>query len=467
MTNQYLELETLRNLVKGNHSRGAVKDALPFLSKKIHYNRDSWQQMIGELVLLFTNLQTKNIPEPEFEMNYSDLSVFIGNQIKCEPEDAREDLYKFIDEYLFSNHEINLIHPFLFNFIVNKKGKESKNIESKFARYVFEALIEDSSSFKSFFSSEETDDILSRTVIKSLNKITTEKKVNSKPEYTALRPDLTPLIEADLKYLVIKTRFAEDYFPLLVNYYLFFVLCQIVYRFNQTSQKQGLDKETIPFYYTIESESLRSSRNAANGLFSYKAIKEQVKTLFIHSHAQAQLSHNLFNPVKDDGTRDFLTYSMIYDMLDENGISEDEFKQSVDEWIKVYCEEKNMNCPPRSDTLETSFDTLAECLGKKMSPSVVQRYADNLETFAKDSFLKSRGRLGYVFNLSHDLIIALTIVIVKDQRLPLKSYYTELEKRGIQLDYPSKVELVSLLEAHNLLDKKSDSGDAQYVKPIQ
>lgn len=102
-----------------------------------------------------------------------------------------------------------------------------------------------------------------------------------------------------------------------------------------------------------------------------------------------------------------------------------------------------------------------------MNSTAIKKFGKNIENLGKGYFLKSRGSLGYVFNLSHDLLMALITVSVKDDRLPLKSLYSELEKRGIALDFSSKRELVNILETHNLLDKKSDSGDAQYVKPIQ
>ena len=40
------------------------------------------------------------------------------------------------------------------------------------------------------------------------------------------------------------------------------------------------------------------------------------------------------------------------------------------------------------------------------------------------------------------------------------------ERRGLFFDRYSKEEIVNLLNTWNLIDKKSDSGDAQYVKQI-
>ncbi len=48
----------------------------------------------------------------------------------------------------------------------------------------------------------------------------------------------------------------------------------------------------------------------------------------------------------------------------------------------------------------------------------------------------------------------------------IRDVFVEFEKRGVFLDRYSKEEIVELYERMNILDKKSDSGEAKYVKPI-
>ena len=51
-------------------------------------------------------------------------------------------------------------------------------------------------------------------------------------------------------------------------------------------------------------------------------------------------------------------------------------------------------------------------------------------------------------------------------KLRLHEFWEELRERGVDFDHQSKVLIVELLEKLNLLEKKSDSGDAQYVRAI-
>ena len=50
--------------------------------------------------------------------------------------------------------------------------------------------------------------------------------------------------------------------------------------------------------------------------------------------------------------------------------------------------------------------------------------------------------------------------------MSLNEVFHQFELRGVFLDQPSKDEVVKFYTKLNLIDKKSDSGDAQYVKRI-
>lgn len=64
------------------------------------------------------------------------------------------------------------------------------------------------------------------------------------------------------------------------------------------------------------------------------------------------------------------------------------------------------------------------------------------------------------------MLILLTAIVVKDEKMIIKELFHQFEKRGVFLDRYSKEEILRLYEKMNILDKKSDSGEAKYVKPI-
>ena len=97
---------------------------------------------------------------------------------------------------------------------------------------------------------------------------------------------------------------------------------------------------------------------------------------------------------------------------------------------------------------------------------MADKYGKNFEDLASDHFVKSRGSIGNVLNVKHEFLLLITAVSVKDKRIPLNELFNEFEKRGIALDRYSKKEVMTVFDNLNIIDKKSDSGDAQYVKPI-
>lgn len=93
-------------------------------------------------------------------------------------------------------------------------------------------------------------------------------------------------------------------------------------------------------------------------------------------------------------------------------------------------------------------------------------YAQKFEVYCR-KYLKRRGRSGMMLNISEETLIFLTKICIKDQeKMRLNDVFAEFEARGVFLDTHSKSEVMRYYEKLNLIEKKSDSGDAQYVKRI-
>ena len=99
--------------------------------------------------------------------------------------------------------------------------------------------------------------------------------------------------------------------------------------------------------------------------------------------------------------------------------------------------------------------------------SANDKYVNKLIEFYRSRWLKNRKKSGLVFNLTERDIIFLTkLSIQNEERIRLIDLFKEYEKRGVYLDNSSKILLQEFFTKLNMLDKKSDSGDAQYVKRI-
>ena len=86
----------------------------------------------------------------------------------------------------------------------------------------------------------------------------------------------------------------------------------------------------------------------------------------------------------------------------------------------------------------------------------------------RKKFGKFRGIYGYTLSIHENDIVMFTKLILFENngKIRLTRLFDEFEKRGLLFDRESKKHIVELFEKMNLLEKRSDSGDAQYVKYI-
>ncbi len=452
------------------HVTGDVADILPFLTKRTNNINKHFHRMIGEYVRHITNLRVneKSIsPEIlEFETGKNILSQHIAEQIQFSDGESKDDFIRFIDEYLFNQERINTFHPYLFNFI--PIDKSLTNEFGKYASFIKQTILQDNSSLVDFFKNKETDDILTEVIIKNLDiLVDVNLNIGNKNEkYQPLLNKLSDLYQEDLLFLSKHKEYFIQSFPLLTHYYTFMYVCQLVYNFEQF--EKGEMDEVFPFYFAFEWESITKRRKVADPIQGFKYIQDNEMNLFPHIHTLSQLSHNEFNKLAGD-TLSFMPYSEIYKSVNNKGHEyAEEFLNDLNLWIQDYSNLTwtKVKLPPVSTTIEEGFRSLFSLLKQGTNSTVSGKYGKNIEDLGSSIFLKKRGSIGYVFNLQHDFILLLVALSVKEKRIPLNQLFKELEKRGIALDHYSKQELLNLLESHNILEKKSDSGDAQYVKPI-
>ena len=89
--------------------------------------------------------------------------------------------------------------------------------------------------------------------------------------------------------------------------------------------------------------------------------------------------------------------------------------------------------------------------------------------FVKNNYIKYRGGLGPTLKVDRSLLLLLTelsILSTKNDKIVLNKLWAEFELRGLYLDHESKKEVITFFEKINMLEKKSDSGDAQYVRSL-
>ncbi|MFD1739508.1 DNA phosphorothioation-dependent restriction protein DptG [Bacillus salitolerans] len=460
-------VEELDKLLKENkdktgvvHDTGRIKGVLPFnSSKRTTVMRDRYDKVLGEFTRIISNVQLPELDD-EAEIEYEEINPIaskVSDEVECDNEDIRLDLNLFLNSYLFSeDNEFKSIHPYIFNYTPLSKQKPKRSEEERIARFMINALIDDITNFQSLFFDKQGEDILTTLVLDNLGELKERKTENIK--YKSLLPILIDMFKEDFDFLSKRRDYFMEQYPLLVKYYYFLYISQLALKFHkyETADYEKVD----PSYFALDWETGVNKRRKAVSVGGYKTLRERSKELFIHIHVMSHLSYNSKN--EDE----FLTY---VDILGELKTADEkrQFIGSLNNWIKIYHEKAKLNLPLKDiTTLSEGFSQLFKCLEQGMNKQVYERYGESIEDPAIKSFLKHRGSHGYTLNITQELLLLLTAISVKDQRIPLKKLFEEFEKRGIALDRYSMKEVTDLLDSLNLIEKKSDSGDAQYVKPI-
>ena len=119
-----------------------------------------------------------------------------------------------------------------------------------------------------------------------------------------------------------------------------------------------------------------------------------------------------------------------------------------------------------ADAIKYLFDSVRVQFENTVRERAYKSYANKFESYCH-KFLKSRGRSGLMLNITEETLIFVTKLCIKNQeQMRLKDVFKAFERRGIFLDSLSKEQVASYYEKLNLIEKKSDSGDAKYVKRI-
>lgn len=331
--------------------------------------------------------------------------------------------------------EIDLIHFFFDTFIRNDEER-----------------------LREILKKQDDANLLSE--IMALTVATPSLKNNNKASYGSPFPQLKEQFLKDFENLARNPSFLVDNISLLFVHYTFAAMSQLILQMNKGTRFS--QHELLPVYYILQWEKAAKWRDSYKQ--GNKMLMGEMDGFFAHEHALNILGMNTFSNESNQ------FYHDIYRMLREEGTeAEQDYIKSIYKWLKeVYQVKTNIDVEEYSEekTLEMAFDDLIHAVRKGISNEINSRYLKAFKEIISKFFRKHGGSLGTILALSQEHLLMLVAVSITEERIELKQLWKELENRGVWLDHHSKEEVVKVLDKLNYLEKKSDSGDAQYVKYI-
>lgn len=460
-----------------------MKFSLDIEAIKANYiKKDSFQHNAGNKMLLFPfTTQYKKSNLVELESFISSVGTFSREvEGKVEPKSFSLEQYlngvsenvsmkienksifkEFIMELFFYNDKPINFHPKSLSFL------ESTPYNKKQGQFLFDILYKDDEEVTELIINiyeKEPNNLLIKLLVDNLPSL--QENRTTRPRYKSIVPGVSELFMEDLKYTLKREDLFLDNFEKLLKFYYFAYMAQAALVLNATF-KSDLTFP-IDLYFALDWEN--TSKGRPNVDQGWKLVESNLLKLFSHANALDLINHNNENVT--------YSYAELKNRIDRmDGEEKDGFIEEIDKLIRLYM--NYINVPWDAFKVEKPFDNdcynvifrLFKMINYQFEESGRKERQRDYGTwfieFCKLNFLKLRGRYGYILNLTEEHIIFLTKICIKDhEKIKLKDLFQEFKKRGVSLDNESKAKLTQLFEKLNILEKKSDSGDAQYVKRI-
>lgn len=417
----------------------------------------NFRGVIGAFSRIACNKELKN------EFNASDLINNVAESVGEFEGATSEESFKDIVRTMFIDKEGKLVD---FN-IKTINYISSTNSEEKVAKFLFSIFFsEELKELVEKHYSMDVDNILYKLVLKSLPEL--KEKTASIDEYKCYLPFIRELFIKDFKFILEDEELYKNSFKRFLEYYYVFYISQLAMKLGQF-EKADLDKPN-KLYFSLGWESI--SKNRTSYAYGWEKLKGYIDSLFPHAITLEFLNHNNLN--------EQLGYTELFKVFNNSG--DEEIESQIDDLCNQYIGRRQDGIVwddfkvKRSESGNKAFDKVFKLFeaieyqfqGKASTRSRANdAYKNWFIKFVQENFGKRRGSLGYSLSLNEEDIILLTkICINKNKKLKLSALFDEFEKRGLSFDRDSQIKIIQLYEKLNLLEKKSDSGDAQYVRSI-
>lgn len=436
----------------------------------------SFQGVIGELFRILNSKTQIELGKNSGSFKLELKETILKSAIDKVDTDHTEEFENMITKLFFDEDhgliKFNIRTLSYMNFI------NSNNAVKEISKFIFDVFLIDFNTKTSFSEGSSEENLLHQLIIQclpELTEITSKLKASS---YTNLFPEIKEKFIEDFTYLTSNSSFLLKHVEDLFKYYYFHYLNQLLLQFKDFGRGTAKIK---PIYYTMDWETLSETRLSSHSI-GWKQLNKYSESLFAHVNTLELLNYIMVDdkPIED--------YNNIVSLIKSFSTEEREkFKESIDELITFYTDNitvfetgKNWSDCERlleltlgkenfEDPIDVSIYTLWFKIKYQFENSSRSKpysdYSKWYSQFGKVNYTKNRGRLGNTAVLSQEFLLFMTkICIGTEEKIRLKTLWDKFRERGIVFDETSKLEITKLFEKINLIEKKSDSGDAQYVK---
>lgn len=295
--------------------------------------------------------------------------------------------------------------------------------------------------------------------------------IKASEEYYTL-PYIKEAFNEDLKWLMsLDSNVIIRHIHLFLHFYVCYELLQCVAKLK--CEKRNTNEIEL-FYFILQSEKASISHDGVR-CWKEKMPKKLLDKIFGHSQALDIINSVLGGSSELGGTQVGL-YQEVMALLEESPFEDN--KEDCEKLLSIYQEEKRKVFSNRAsesgsigeiDTKVDSYDDFIRkmeqlCVGLQ-SPSYISRMRKKFIDVLSMRLLQLR-RGNYILTLDNEMLCFLIAMTTKCERVKLEDMYKRFKQYGIVFNLGTRNAIEAYLLKLNLLDRKSDSGEAQYVQVV-
>lgn len=423
----------------------------------------------GEFFRLWDNDGT--MPIENFEKSAVEPVEEYLNIQKQMPNEQIREFVRMMRDIMFLNGNLNITDSAFLKYlplvpnderISTKDRKKYKDGQKKLANYLYSMLSDELQNS----GHSDTTNLFSKILQEALPPLGGTTDEVKERNYTVL-PYIKKTFEEDLNWMLEQEESVKvKYLHLLLHFYSCYAVTQAIVRITaKDKQKENIP---APFYFILNCERASVNHDAVVRGWSYQIPKSSLDKLYGKSQALDILNSVL------GGNIGF--YNNIHEKLNETDFEDN--RELCNELLSKYQEEKrevfNRRTSESGSIEEIEIDvhsyddfisTLERLCTGLQSPSYISRMRKKVIDLLSVRFLQSR-RGNYVLVLDNEMLTFLIALFTKSKKTKLEDLYKLFNNYGIYFNRGSRLAIEEYLLKLNLLDRKSDSGEAQYVTVI-
>lgn len=446
-------INVLLDRERNNRHRG--DDLLvPFRTKTDKNSYEDFAGVTGAFCRLLSDVSIKE------ELTEEEIKEGIRTRTDCSEENL-ERLYHLIRKMYFDEGKLVPINVHSLCLI------ESNLTQRQTADFLYSLFIESSDLKEKYCRMKDSENV---NVFEKLlfeifaGKQTEEKRTTQRAE--CYLPYVRDVFQKDFQRLIQNPDMFKSYIHRFLAYYYMFYITQLAVKLWKFDRGERNEIEKV--YMTLYWENF--SRVRPGYEYGWRYITERLGHMFSHSFTMMLLSHNAENRHYDYiGLRERFN-----GCEDDEDVAQEirEVCRKYENWIPMDYEKCGHNreetdCKAAAEARRL-FETVDYQFLNGERGSHYRGYNKKFIEFVQKNFGKRRGTLGYTLAVNENDIVMFTRIILQENkgRIRLSVLFDEFYKRGLIFDRGSKKKVTELFEKMNLLEKRSDSGDAQYVKYV-